>query len=495
MRFDARFTAITVLGAAALLACGDDEDGTGGGTTETTTSTGTTTTGGSPTSTTGSSSSTGMATGGGGGELAADAEPCVDDEQCSGGVCLGEEEFGFAAGYCTGLCSEVFMISCAQGSLCLGAGDGALCLKECDPQGNDCTGVGQSCVDWFGDQSTFVCLGGCTDDAQCQVSCDNDSQLCGTAEICDSAMDEDADLLRDCEEIDCAADATCSAAIADACAEAIDISAGGQFTGTTAGGTNVFARVCVGFGSYPAGSNENENVFVFNAAADGFLTIDTSATSGEYDLYMRTDCDDATTNAPGCNFVGDTVNVQVTAGQSYFFYVDAYLGDASYVLDVEFAPDVCGDGLLVPTEDCDDGNLATGDGCDASCQVEVPFFCNAATTIGLGTTNGNTTTGSNALIAQTCTFGGGEGLEVIYEFTAPATADFEFVLASATDQGIHVRTDCPDPVSEIACVDDFFMGEDETLVVPMTSGTTYTVTVDAYSPGNEGPFALTVTQL
>ena len=40
---------------------------------------------------------------------------------------------------------------------------------------------------------------------------------------------------------------------------------------------------------------------------------------------------------------------------------------------------VCGDGALDPGEECDDGNTTSGDGCDASCQLEAgdgvpPYF-------------------------------------------------------------------------------------------------------------------------
>jgi cysteine-rich repeat protein len=38
-------------------------------------------------------------------------------------------------------------------------------------------------------------------------------------------------------------------------------------------------------------------------------------------------------------------------------------------------PFVCGDGVVKPSEACDDGDLATGDGCDAACQVEEHCTC------------------------------------------------------------------------------------------------------------------------
>jgi len=42
-----------------------------------------------------------------------------------------------------------------------------------------------------------------------------------------------------------------------------------------------------------------------------------------------------------------------------------------YRLDVTLIPDVCGDGAVTPGEQCDDGNTAAGDGCSASCQIEL----------------------------------------------------------------------------------------------------------------------------
>src|SRR6185436_6620134 len=38
---------------------------------------------------------------------------------------------------------------------------------------------------------------------------------------------------------------------------------------------------------------------------------------------------------------------------------------------VAVAPLVCGDGVVAPGEQCDDGNIAFGDGCSA-CQLEAP---------------------------------------------------------------------------------------------------------------------------
>lgn len=37
----------------------------------------------------------------------------------------------------------------------------------------------------------------------------------------------------------------------------------------------------------------------------------------------------------------------------------------------------CGDGILLSTEECDDGNTVSGDGCSASCTIESGFQCSS----------------------------------------------------------------------------------------------------------------------
>jgi len=62
----------------------------------------------------------------------------------------------------------------------------------------------------------------------------------------------------------------------------------------------------------------------------------------------------------------------VTAGQELHLLVDGAEPNAAgaFELRVESRPIVCGDGHRDGTEQCDDGNVAPGDGCDANCQVE-----------------------------------------------------------------------------------------------------------------------------
>ncbi len=54
----------------------------------------------------------------------------------------------------------------------------------------------------------------------------------------------------------------------------------------------------------------------------------------------------------------------------------------------------CSNGTIEAPETCDDGNLAAGDGCSASCQIEMPLLCgNGALDPGEQCDDGNTTDG------------------------------------------------------------------------------------------------------
>ena len=46
---------------------------------------------------------------------------------------------------------------------------------------------------------------------------------------------------------------------------------------------------------------------------------------------------------------------------------------SNYVVKIHVAAPGCGDGVLQPGEQCDDGNTTSGDGCSATCQAEAPY--------------------------------------------------------------------------------------------------------------------------
>jgi cysteine-rich repeat protein len=52
-----------------------------------------------------------------------------------------------------------------------------------------------------------------------------------------------------------------------------------------------------------------------------------------------------------------------------------------FTLDVVGGAGTCGNGLVEPGEECDDGNLAANDGCDGACRTEVCYVCEGSPSV------------------------------------------------------------------------------------------------------------------
>jgi cysteine-rich repeat protein len=69
----------------------------------------------------------------------------------------------------------------------------------------------------------------------------------------------------------------------------------------------------------------------------------------------------------------------VPAGR-YYLRVEEYGNDTpipAYTLRISTTPIACGNGVLEPTEGCDDGNITSNDGCSSLCRIEVDGIYNA----------------------------------------------------------------------------------------------------------------------
>ena len=69
-----------------------------------------------------------------------------------------------------------------------------------------------------------------------------------------------------------------------------------------------------------------------------------------------------------------TYYIRVAESTVYTYYGYTYTTPASdvfdYMLHASFFPEVCGDGIEAPLEQCDDSNNIDGDGCSATCMLE-----------------------------------------------------------------------------------------------------------------------------
>jgi hypothetical protein len=243
-------------------------------------------------------------------------------------------------------------------------------------------------------------------------------------------------------------------------------------TGDNSSGANTIDGVCsldVGGGGAP------EVIYQLTPAVTGELQV---RVSGIPDLavYARTTCADAETEIACADFLAsdpdgvlpseEGFGIASTAGTPVFIVVDGYdadTGAGSYSLHVASA---------------DNGPACTGTGVTAAALGD----------------NAGTTVGGTDLLGGSCT--GAFLPEKVFTYTVPGTSANEgtltLTLASDSDQGLHARTACTDPTSQIACQDFQFGGTDEVVVVPVHGAGTIAVIVEPYTLEETGPFNLNV---
>jgi hypothetical protein len=222
---------------------------------------------------------------------------------------------------------------------------------------------------------------------------------------------------------------------------------------------------------------------------------------------------------------GDGVCLDVNLGNGHGLCFDGCSEDScrdGYVCDVEggsycrpgctdsaqcSATGYCdvGNGYCVAQEICDNGVDDNGnyrlDCEDAQCvgfETCAPLIsaaCEGAITAVLGDNAGSTAKSSTAVLGTNCT-GGYGALEDVYTFTPGTTGEtgtLTLTLASATDQGIYIRTSCADPLSQLACTDQFEGGTIEQIEQDVEGGVPLTIVVDGwFDPGYAGPYVLNV---
>ena len=136
------------------------------------------------------------------------------------------------------------------------------------------------------------------------------------------------------------------------------------------------------------------DIFSFTLAGPGVQSVKIesfqgytagSCTSIDTEIQLRapdcttvliTDDDDGLST---CSLIDPTVDVAARklAPGTYFVRANEYNNDASiaqYSVQVTIIS-TCGNGVVEPTESCDDGDIDNGDGCSNLCNVEPGFFC------------------------------------------------------------------------------------------------------------------------
>ena len=213
------------------------------------------------------------------------------------------------------------------------------------------------CIDHDGD-STCADIDCDDTDPYVTIGCCVDADLDGVCQDFD-CDDQDASIWEDCDL---------------ACDHVTPVTAA-TTTGDTSLGDDLLTTTCEG---PPKQTQEPhaapEIVFEYEvtgeAAALQLVTASVVA-ARPHALAARTTCALPESELV-CDQAGEPIQVLVAPGSRLWLVVEALSDEDAgpFELTVSQAPVVCGDGELVWPEECDDGNLEAGDGCDAGCFLE-----------------------------------------------------------------------------------------------------------------------------
>jgi len=172
----------------------------------------------------------------------------------------------------------------------------------------------------------------------------------------------------------------CVALAANAtCARATAVTANATFANVPylTGGPRTLGSGCGG------GAGNTALFYSVTVPANSFVVVTTTGTLDRV-LMTQNTCGDATC-ATSTDAVPETATITnataspITRVVSLRPYFAAETGTNTLSIAFAYTTVVCGDGIRVAgSEICDDGNLATGDGCSSTCTVETNFTCNTA---------------------------------------------------------------------------------------------------------------------
>ncbi len=189
----------------------------------------------------------------------------------------------------------------------------------------------------------------------------------------------------------------------------------------------------------------------------------------------------------------EAVTFDVVAGKTYSVVVDGQSGSqGAYSLALSLAIVTCGDGVVTPDEQCDDGNDQPNDGC-FGCKVEQnppSVDCPGLEVHAFGpptVVSGSTAPYANVRVGS-C--GGDKAKDRVYRVVPEATGTLSAELVTASfDAVLYARGGaCSGTYTELGC-DDVIGNGKEKLLVPVTKGTPVWIVVDGYQTGS-GTFSL-----
>jgi cysteine-rich repeat protein len=235
--------------------------------------------------------------------------------------------------------------------------------------------------------------------------------------------------------------------------------------GDTAHATDSGSASCGGTGS-------KDIVYSVVPKTDGWLIATlTGINGGDPVLHVRdTDCakgqELACADKTGPNG-GETITLEVTAGKSYFVFVDGQNGtDTQFALNLQLTSEVPGDSCPGTVVTLDDGDQLT--------------------------VQGNTSTATSDYKGGDACDGAKQTKELVYSVVAKSDGVLQLSVDPDFDAVLYARVGSCSNGMQVACSDkSWHVGGPETIFINAVQGTTYSVFVDGYQ-GSAGAFALSM---
>ncbi|MBX3191746.1 MAG: DUF4215 domain-containing protein [Labilithrix sp.] len=247
---------------------------------------------------------------------------------------------------------------------------------------------------------------------------------------------------------------------------------------------------------------------------DGVLQVDVDAT---YDITpaLRSSDTAACPLVTGAAFLicsnktsgpgGERFAYPVTTDKHYWIILDSSnlaTQRGAFTMDVKLKAEDCGDGVVGGTEECDDGNLANGDGCSATCKLEplagantCPGYAVAITGVG-GAVREKVVTLSTASMTSsysgTC---GGSSRDGVIKVTSDITGTMNAQLEALWGSVLYAREICTDGSTQLGCSAFNPQAPNRTLrdlSFPVVAGVPTYLFIDGLS-GESGPGTLLIT--
>lgn len=261
------------------------------------------------------------------------------------------------------------------------------------------------------------------------------------------------------------------------------------------------------------GSGPND-VYGITPDIAGSMRVSMVAAYDNATLHVRADCDTSGTQLDCIEalepFDDLTVHVPVLPNQTFYVIVDGQSSSSTtgnfgpYSLQIEITPASCGNDALDGNEECDDGNSAVGDGCDASCKLEPVGggndLCPGAPLALVSTTGGTeagiVTATTSTLVgdyqAKSTTCASKLAKDAVYAVTPTISGTLTATVAGQFDAAVYVQSVCGSTVDELVCGDKFDGNSAESVSAPVVANQTYYLVVDSSLSTQAGVFELAV---